>query len=355
MRSVAVDTENKSYSVLIEEGILENPAEYLRKVWTKRRCVILTDTNVYPLYAGKVSENLSEAGFENMIITVPAGERSKSWETLSSVISRMADFGLTRGDGLIALGGGVVGDLGGLCASLYMRGISFVQFPTSLLAQVDSSVGGKTAIDIDQGKNLVGTFHQPDLVLIDPMALRTLDERVTVEGYAEVVKCAAMKGGTFWKLVCGIEAPGEILKHAPELIQQSVAFKADVVSRDEKEGGLRRILNFGHSIGHAVELLSAGRLLHGEAVSIGLAAVNRIFEQHGLTEEGVASAVCGRLAAVGLPLTDELLDDLRVLEVMNHDKKVSKSSLTFVYLKKIGEPAAFTVSLDELAEFIGKI
>ena len=197
MRSVAVDTKARSYEILIEEGILDNPAEHLEKVWTKRRCVILTDTNVYPLYAKKVSKNLSEAGFENIVITVEAGKKSKSWQTLSNVVSQIADFGLTRGDGLIALGGGVVGDLGGLCASLYMRGISFVQFPTSLLAQVDSSVGGKTAIDIAQGKNLVGTFYQPDLVLIDPLVLKTLDERVTVEGYAEVVKCAAMVGGTF--------------------------------------------------------------------------------------------------------------------------------------------------------------
>lgn len=354
MRSVAVVTESKSYNILIEEGILENPGEQLSRVWSGRRCVILTDTNVYPLYAEKVSESLAAAGFENSVITVPAGERSKSWEILGSVISQMADFGLTRADGLIALGGGVVGDLGGLCASLYMRGIAFVQFPTSLLAQVDSSVGGKTAIDIAQGKNLVGTFHQPDLVLIDPLVLKTLDARVTVEGYAEVVKCAAMKGGTFWQLVCGINTPGEIIGHASDLIQRSVAFKADVVSKDEKEGGLRRILNFGHSIGHAVELLADGRLLHGEAVSVGLAEVNGIFERRGLTEQGTASAIRGRLAAVGLPLTDGLLSDERVLEVMKHDKKASGSSLTFVCLKKIGKPAAVTVSFDELAEFISK-
>ena len=354
MRSVAVDTKAKSYEILIEEGVLDNPAEHLEKVWTRRRCVILTDTNVYPLYAKKVSKNLSEAGFENIVITVEAGEKSKSWQTLSNVVSQIADFGLTRGDGLIALGGGVVGDLGGLCASLYMRGISFVQFPTSLLAQVDSSVGGKTAIDIAQGKNLVGTFYQPDLVLIDPLVLKSLDERVTVEGYAEVVKCAAMVGGTFWQLIEKIDDARAILKHAPELIQRSVEFKAEVVTKDEKEGGLRKLLNFGHSIGHAVELLADCRLLHGEAISIGLAEVNRIFESRGLTEEGTTQAICDRLQAVGLPLEDELLSDLRVTDIMKHDKKVSKAALTFVYLKKIGEPEMFSVSLDELQRFIEK-
>ena len=255
---------------------------------------------------------------------------------------------------MIALGGGVVGDLGGLCASLYMRGISFVQFPTSLLAQVDSSVGGKTAIDIAQGKNLVGTFYQPDLVLIDPLVLKTLDERVTVEGYAEVVKCAAMVGGTFWQLIEKIDDAQAILKHAPELIQRSVSFKAEVVTKDEKEGSLRKLLNFGHSIGHAVELLADGRLLHGEAISIGLAEVNRIFESRGLTEEGTTQAICDRLQAIGLPLEDELLSDLRVTDIMKHDKKVSKAALTFVYLKKIGEPEMFSVSLDELQRFIEK-
>ena len=338
MRSVAVDTKAKSYEILIEEGVLDNPAEHLEKVWTRRRCVILTDTNVYPLYAKKVSKNLSEAGFENIVITVEAGEKSKSWQTLSNVVSQIADFGLTRGEGLIALGGGVVGDLGGLCASLYMRGISFVQFPTSLLAQVDSSVGGKTAIDIAQGKNLVGTFYQPDLVLIDPLVLKSLDERVTVEGYAEVVKCAAMVGGTFWQLIEKIDDARAILKYAPELIQRSVEFKAEVVTKDEKEGGLRKLLNFGHSIGHAVEL----------------AEVNRIFESRGLTEEGTTQAICDRLQAVGLPLEDELLSDLRVTDIMKHDKKVSKAALTFVYLKKIGEPEMFSVSLDELQRFIEK-
>ena len=318
MRSVAVDTKARSYEILIEEGVLDNPAEHLEKVWTKRRCVILTDTNVYPLYAKKVSKNLSEAGFENIVITVEAGEKSKSWQTLSNVVSQIADFGLTRGDGLIALGGGVIGDLGGLCASLYMRGISFVQFPTSLLAQVDSSVGGKTAIDIAQGKNLVGTFYQPDLVI----------EK--------------------------IDDAQAILKHAPELIQRSVSFKAEVVTKDEKEGSLRKLLNFGHSIGHAVELLADGRLLHGEAISIGLSEVNRIFESRGLTEEGTTQAICDRLQAVGLPLEDELLSDLRVTDIMKHDKKVSKAALTFVYLKRIGEPEMFSVSLDELQRFIEK-
>jgi len=191
-------------------------------------------------------------------------------------------------------------------------------------------------------------------VLIDPLVLKTLDERVTVEGYAEVVKCAAMVGGTFWQLIEKIDDAQAILKHAPELIQRSVAFKAEVVTKDEKEGGLRKLLNFGHSIGHAVELLADGRLLHGEAISIGLAEVNRIFESRGLTEEGTTQAICDRLQAVGLPLEDELLSDLRVTDIMKHDKKVSKAALTFVYLKKIGEPEMFSVSLDELQRFIEK-
>lgn len=352
MDTIHVSTKDKDYDILIEHGLLQQLGKLVSKVWSTRKVLVITDSNVGPLYLADVKKQLQGAGFPTADITVPAGESSKSWDVLQKTITACADNHLSRVDGIIALGGGVIGDLAGLTASLWLRGISFIQIPTSLLAQVDSSVGGKTAIDIDSGKNLVGSFYQPDLVVIDPDTLKTLSSRVTVEGYGEVVKCAAMNGGDFWNLIESVHSPADILKNAVALIHHSINFKARVVSEDEKEGNLRRLLNFGHTIGHGVEFAAHGRLFHGEAVAVGTAQVCRQFEKLGLTAAGTTDKITKALQAVGLPLTDPVLGTPAMFAAMRHDKKVRGNKLTFVYLKQIGEPAFYPVNVDQLEDWL---
>ena len=352
MDTIHVSTKDKDYDILIEHGLLQRLGQLVSQVWSARKILVITDSNVGPLYLTDVEKQLQGSGFQTADITVPAGESSKSWDVLQQTIAACADNHLSRVDGIIALGGGVIGDLAGLTASLWLRGIAFIQIPTSLLAQVDSSVGGKTAIDIDSGKNLVGTFYQPDLVVIDPDTLKTLSSRVTVEGYGEVVKCAAMNGGDFWDLIESVHSPADILKNAVALIHHSISFKARVVSEDEKEGNLRRLLNFGHTIGHGIEFAAHGRLFHGEAVAVGTAQVCRQFEKLGLTAAGTTDKITKALQAVGLPLTDPVLGTPAMFAAMRHDKKVRGNKLTFVYLKHIGEPAFYPVNVDQLEDWL---
>lgn len=352
METIHVATKQKEYDIFIEHGLLKQLGKLISQVWSARKVLVITDSNVGPLYLSAVNDQLNGAGFQTTDITVPAGESSKSWDVLQQTIKACADSHLSRVDGIIALGGGVIGDLAGLTASLWLRGISFIQIPTSLLAQVDSSVGGKTAIDIDSGKNLVGSFYQPDLVVIDPDTLKTLSSRVTVEGYGEVVKCAAMNGGDFWDLIEQVQSADDILKNAVALIHHSISFKAKVVSQDEREGNLRCLLNFGHTIGHGVEFAAHGRLFHGEAVAVGTSQVCKQFERFGLTAKGTSAKVTAALQAVGLPLTDPVLGSPAMYAAMRHDKKVRGKQLTFVYLKKIGEPAFYPVNVDHLEDWL---
>jgi len=355
MTAINVKTATASYDVKIEIGSLMMVAQAVHRVWTPRKVAIITDTTVGPCYADQVRQQLTAGGFTVTVLTVPAGESSKSWSQAIRLVAALSQAHFTRNDGVIALGGGVVGDLAGFVASIYMRGIRLIQIPTSLLAQVDSSVGGKTALDLPTGKNLVGSFYQPDLVLIDPQTLSTLPTRMLVEGYGEIVKCAALVGGDFWQLLTQIEQPVDILTLAPQLIERSVGFKAKVVMADEKEGGQRQLLNFGHTIGHAVELLGHGQWMHGEAVAIGLVAVCQLFEAHGLTPKGTAAALQARLQVVGLPTTLPDYAATDILAAMRHDKKVHGDQLTWVYLAAIGQPKLHPVALTALTDWVAPV
>ncbi|GEO69850.1 3-dehydroquinate synthase [Levilactobacillus acidifarinae] len=356
MTTIPVTTAAKSYAVNIETGLLVRVGTELAKVWSPRQVAIVTDTNVGPLYAQQVRERLTAAGFRVTVLTVPAGESSKSWAQVMRLIDALSAAQLTRSDGVLALGGGVVGDLAGFVAAIYLRGIAFAQVPTSLLAQVDSSVGGKTAIDLPTGKNLVGSFYQPDVVLIDPQTLTTLPPRMLVEGYGEILKCAALVGSDFWALVQTVAQPADILAQAAPLIRHSIAFKARVVMADEKEGGQRQLLNFGHTIGHAVELWGRGRYMHGEAVAIGLVQVARLFAAQGLMPAELTNQLRERLMAVGLPVEFPVdLTTTDLLAAMHHDKKIHDQALTWVYLTAIGQPAMHAVPLANLATWIAPV
>ena len=326
------------------------------------RYAIITDSNVGPLYAKNLAAQLGSGAAD--ILTIPAGETNKTREVWGRLTDEMFAKGYGRDSVVIALGGGVVGDLAGFVAATFMRGIPVIQLPTTLLAMIDASIGGKTAVDTPAGKNLVGAFHAPAAVLIDPQLLATLPLRELRAGFAEVLKHGVIADGPYLN---------DVAKRAPELlaaggskgdsmfslIVRSVEIKADIVSRDEREEGLRQILNFGHTVGHAVELVSGYTLLHGEAVAIGMALESELAEQIGLAQTGTAATVNRALQSAGLPTTlPPGSDGDAVIEAMRSDKKGRSGRTRFALPLRIGAMAGadtgWTVSVsdDQLREVL---
>ncbi len=303
----------------------------------RKHCAIVTDSNVGPLYAQKLQDSLAEHKIKATLITVPAGEPSKSMTVVEDVCRQMLRAGLDRKSFLIALGGGVIGDLAGFAASIFLRGIPFIQIPTTMLAQVDSSVGGKTGVNTAEGKNLLGTFAQPSLVIADVDTLRTLPQREYKEGFAEIIKHAAIRDADMFEAILAL-ADGK--GSHTELIRRNVAIKARIVEQDEHEtSGLRALLNFGHTIGHAIEASAGyGEMLHGEAISLGMVAAARLSTQVSGLTPAAAAKIVSTMSRFDLPT--RLPDDMpaeRILEHMKHDKKFSEGKIRFVLLRTMGD------------------
>lgn len=333
-----------AYDVVVGRGLLANAGAHIAPI-AKGRTVIITDQTVAAIHAETLTASLTAAGVRSEIVAVPAGEGSKSFFELERVLDRLLEIGLDRKDVVIALGGGVVGDLAGLTAALYMRGIDFVQIPTTLLAQVDSSVGGKTAIDTPRGKNLVGAFHQPRLVLADIDVLATLPERQVRSGWAEVLKHGLICDAAFFDWLAAEGAAGAsgdpmALERA---VIRSVEIKSDVVGEDEKEAGRRALLNLGHTFGHAVETevgFDEGALAHGEAVALGCCMAFRYSAREGLCSDQDVARVEAVVAAAGLPTRLEqagAFEADRLLALMAGDKKAEGGALTLILARGIGE------------------
>ncbi|MBN9013078.1 MAG: 3-dehydroquinate synthase [Rhizobiales bacterium] len=327
--SVTLQVENARSEIYIEPGVADHAGEIMRARWPKAaRAWIISDANVGPIHGPRLAERLGRSGFETRRRDVPAGESSKSWATAGELLDWLLDGGIERGDVVIALGGGVIGDLAGFVAATVLRGVPLVQIPTSLLAMVDSSVGGKTGINHASGKNLIGAFYQPPVVLIDPRYLRTLPEREWRSGWAEIVKHAFIQpstpSGERADLLTFLERNAANLNELAEpattyMIRRNVALKAAVVEADEREAGIRAYLNFGHTIGHAIE--AAGyRYLHGEAVAVGMMAAIRIGEAIGGASSGQTARLEALIDAFGLP-TVAKADRDTVLAKMKSDKK----------------------------------
>ncbi len=342
MRLVKVPLGNRSYSILISSNLLPQLGRECRRLALARRCALISDVHVAPLYAKAALDSLSTAGFEPILITVAAGEKAKTLTTVRYCYEQLAAHRLERKSFIVALGGGVVGDLAGFVAATYLRGIAFLQVPTTLLAQVDSSVGGKVGVNLKAGKNLVGAFHQPRLVLCDLNTLKTLPKREYLAGLAEVIKYGIIADARLFRQL-ERDLP-ELLQRDPTLLRLVVArccqIKAQVVGDDETESGRRAILNFGHTIGHALETISGyGRFLHGEAISIGQVAAARISsELIGLSSFDV-ERIALLLNRTGLPtnIKLDLRQRARLLRAMQLDKKVSQGEVKFVLAKRIGE------------------
>lgn len=337
---LTVGLGDRSYPIFIEDGIMVNVGADLAERNIATRFAVIADEYVASLYGSTLMKSLKESGITAELITFPRGEASKNLQVFTELSSKLAQIGLDRSSGIIALGGGVTGDLAGFLAASYMRGIPFVQVPTTLLSQVDSSVGGKTGVDIPEGKNLVGAFYQPKAVYIDTAVLSTLPPDEYLGGIAEVIKY-----GVIWDLdfYCFLERNLDaILALQPAIVQEMITIccqtKADVVAEDERESDLRRILNFGHTIGHAVEAASDFNLIHGHAVAIGMVAALRLAVSSGLCKRKEAGRVATLIHAFGLPTEiPEDMDRERIKRYIKTDKKSIAGSVFYVLPTTIGK------------------
>jgi 3-dehydroquinate synthase len=339
MRTLTVALGERSYPIHIGPGLLAR-AELVSARLAQKRAAVVTNTTLEKLYLEPFLEALEAAGVRTMRVVVPDGEAHKDWQTLNTIFDALLEQRCERGTTLIALGGGVVGDIGGFAAAVYQRGMPFIQIPTTLLAQVDSAVGGKTAINHPLGKNMIGAFYQPQAVIADTDTLNTLPERELAAGLAEIVKYGFIRDRAFLEW---LEANMDrLLAREPEAlayaIEQSCRNKADVVALDEREGGLRAILNFGHTFGHAIEAGTGyGTWLHGEAVGAGMILAAELSERMGYIARADVERVTRLVARTGVPTSAPDLGRERWLELMRHDKKVEGGKLKFVVLKALGE------------------
>jgi 3-dehydroquinate synthase len=339
MKKVNVELGGRSYEVRIGAELLEGLGLRLKRKGYSGRAVVITDTTVGGLYAGVVSRGLNSAGFEVALLEVPPGETGKSLESAAGLYEKLLGTLAERTTPVLALGGGVVGDLAGFVAATYKRGMPLIQVPTTLLAMVDSSIGGKTAVDFGRLKNLVGVFYQPVMVAADIDTLKTLPADELANGLAETIKvAAAADGGLFKFLETNIKKAAALQPGILEsMIAGAVRIKAEIVSRDEKEEkGPRLLLNFGHTVGHAIEAVSGFGLKHGQAVALGMMAAVKISNRMGLLAKSEVGRLEKLIMAAGLPVKVPSLDIAAVMEAMRHDKKIKGDIVRFVLLKSIG-------------------
>lgn len=345
MKKLTVDLGANSYPIYIENHILDHALTYIREVFCGKRIMLISDDQVFPLYGTGLLHQLSEA-YECHSLVLPHGEATKNFQSLPQIYSAMLDAGITRSDLVLALGGGVIGDLAGFAAASYLRGVRLVQIPTSLLAQVDSSVGGKVAVDLPQGKNLVGAFYQPSLVLIDPAVLDTLDARFVSDGMGEVIKYGCIKDISLFEQLESRSSFQDLKEELPSVICRCVDIKRMVVEADQFDTGERMLLNFGHTLAHAIEQYHHyGRESHGEAVGIGMYQICLLAEELGLTEPGTARRIRKVLDIYGLPHACGIpLRDLA--GAMGRDKKNLNNKLNLILLKRIGDSYIHAGSMD---------
>lgn len=348
-----VNLPEHPYDIIIKKGSLSQVGQWISQLWHQQKVVLVTDDNVDSLYGREVASQLRNVGFEVFTFTFPAGEASKNLSTVERLWDFCAQEGLTRSDGIIALGGGVVGDLAAFAASTYMRGIHFLQIPTSLTAQVDSSIGGKTGVNSHYAKNMIGTFAQPDGVLIDPEVLKTLEKRDFREGIGEIVKCALIADKQLWIRLNEIKDADELLQEAEYFIRAACDVKRKLVVEDQFDQGTRLYLNFGHTIGHAVEAYAGyGKVMHGEAVAIGMVQISKVAESKGLMPKGLVTQIKAVLQKFQLPQTYEPWDETALFEILTYDKKARGKRIKTVLVPEIGQAKIHEISLQEMKEYL---
>ena len=353
MRTLTVSLPGRSYDILIGSGLLHQAGQHLRPVLPRaKKLFVVTDSNVAPIYLSALIPGLERAGFETACREIPAGEASKSAAMLSALWEDMMDFGLTRTDAVVALGGGVVGDLAGFAAATILRGVDFVQIPTTLLAQVDSSVGGKVAVDLQHGKNLAGAFWQPKAVLMDPDTLDTLDDLTFADGMAEVIKYGCILDKSFFDFLSLRPGRGEIMEEIEHVLYTCCDLKRMVVEEDERDTGRRMLLNFGHTVGHAFEKMGNYETwTHGQAVAAGMCVAAQLGLRLGVggTEDDL-QALTKLLQAFDLPVHIPCSDaDWPVMaETIGLDKKGAGDSVSLILLEEMGRAKAVKMKKAEV-------
>ena len=338
MRKIEVELGSNSYEVCVGSGLLAQTGRWLKESGFSGKLVIITDPTVNGLYGEALNQRLNKEGFSVVTLLVPEGEEQKSLETAGRLYHGLTSSSTERTTPVLALGGGVIGDLAGFVAATYLRGVPLVQIPTTLLAQVDSSVGGKVAVDHGQLKKMIGAFYQPRLVIADTDTLRTLPAKELANGLAEVIKSAAIWDEKFFTFIEGNLDKIKSLDEGAleEIVLQSVKIKAEVVGKDEKDLGLRNVLNYGHTIGHAIESASIFKVGHGEAISIGMVAAARISNKMGILDKDELARLNSVIEKAGLPTEMPDLKVKEIMQAMKHDKKVLRDEVRFVLLKSIG-------------------
>lgn len=351
MPTLNVDLHQNSYPIIIEKGLLNGVNEEIKKFYDNGKIAIITDKNIEKLYGHRIKKEL-EQDFQIKLIVIEAGEKSKSLEVLHELYKELLDFQITRVDLIIAFGGGVVGDLAGFAASTLLRGIPYVQIPTSLLAQIDSSVGGKVAINLDQGKNLVGSFYQPRAVLIDPELLSSLDERYFYDGMAEVIKYACIGDRELFEALLNYTKE-ELSQNIEEIIFKCCKIKSDIVVKDEFDTGARMILNFGHTLGHVIErYYKYEKYSHGEAVAIGMYNMTKKSEEIGISKEGTSNLIKKILSRYHLPYEMPPIEREELIQGIGLDKKMKGQYINLLLLKEIGEVYIERIHNKDISSYI---
>lgn len=334
---------NEPYDVVVERGIIDKAGSLIKGlVKDGAKVLIVSETNVFPLYGEKIRLSLESEGYKTYKFIFEAGEPSKKIQTVYSIYQALAENGFTRTDFILTLGGGVAGDMGGFAAATYLRGIKYIQIPTSLLAQVDASIGGKTGVDLDFGKNLVGAFHQPKAVLVDPDTLKTLPDYYFNDGLGEVIKYGCIQDAELFNEL----ETAKTLDNLEEIIAKCIYCKKVVVEEDTKESGRRMILNFGHTFGHALEKLhNFTGLAHGEAVGIGMVIAAGVGENLGVTEKGTKDEILAVLKKYNLPTSTDFSNE-EIINATALDKKSDGDKINIILLKKIGEAVIYKTDRD---------
>lgn len=353
MRNLQINLPNNQYEIFIKSGIINSIGEEISNIYEGNKIALITDENVDEFYGDIVKKSLEDNDFKVLKVVLNPGEGSKSIESLMKLYNELLDFKLNRGNLIIALGGGVIGDLAGFCAATLLRGIPFVQVPTSLLAQIDSSIGGKVAIDLPRGKNLIGNFYHPRAVYIDPQVLKTLEKRYVNDGLGEAIKYGLIKDKELFEKFESIESYEALFEYIEDIIYKCCSIKKQVVEQDEKDKGERMILNFGHTIGHAIEKLENYKgVSHGEAVTIGMYSIALRCEELNICKGGVANRIKWLLDKFNLPYDFQGKTRGDIIDAISVDKKTIGDFINLILIEDIGKVFIHKASHEELGKFI---
>ena len=351
MPQLTIDVGHKKYPLYIEKGSIKKAGYYIKKAFPKSNAIIISDVNVYKLYGNILEESLNKNSITHEILVLPAGENTKTHEILINIYNQLVEYKTQKSDVIISLGGGVIGDLSGFAASSYLRGVGFVQIPKTLLAQVDSSIGGKVVVNLKTGKNLVGAFYHPSLVIIDTNVLKTLTDDDFAGGMAEVIKTGAIMDEKLFSLICENSSRDKIMHIIDKIVLRCCNIKGDIVHQDELDNDLRMILNFGHTLAHAIEKMPDNIYTHGQAVAIGMVQFAKLGEKMGFTKSKTSDKIKDIVISFGLPYEIKA-NKKAMIDIMGRDKKNREGKLNLILLKKIDRAFIYKISMDKIGELL---